>query len=142
MKNSDKQAPRSDTKAPSKKKSSNKMDDENYAAYQKWLRSKGFKELKQLALERDNYTCQVTGRRLEDLPPKCTLTAHHKKYDNCGKGDESELNDIIILSSSAHRAIHSYPSHLRLFTDKSKVKANIENFNPNMECKIKGYSGS
>lgn len=135
-KNEGKTNARSDTNVPKPKKTQNKETDPNYAAYQKWVKSKGFKQLKQLALERDGYRCQVTGRTIDELPEKCTLTAHHMSYKNCGKGDQSELNDIIILSSSAHRAIHSYKSHLRLFTDKSQVKENIEKYNPNMECRI------
>lgn len=137
-KNSNKTDARSDTTQPSKRKQ-NKKDDPNYAAYQKWVKSKGFKQLRQLALERDGYRCMVTGRHLDELPEKQTLCAHHKSYKNCGKGDESELNDLIILSSSAHRAIHSYRSHLNLFTDKSKVKENIEKYNPNLECKVYPY---
>ena len=136
-KNSNKQSARSDTTAPKPKKTQNKKSDPNYAAYEKWVKSKGFKELRELALERDGYTCQVTGRTIDELPDKVFLCAHHKKYDNCGKGDESELADLIIISSSAHRAIHSAKSHLKLFTDKSKVKENIEKYNPNMECMVK-----
>lgn len=125
---------RSDVKVP--KKAQNKPKDPNYALYQRWLRSKGFKELKSLAMERDNNSCRCCGRTLEEIEgTKIALQAHHRKYDNVGKGNEEELEDLTILCSVCHRGLHSAASNLRRFTDKHWVEQNIKN-NPDMKCNI------
>lgn len=119
------------------KKAQNKPSNPAYDTYQKWVKSKGFKELRNLALERDNYTCQFCGRTIEEIEgTKINLQAHHKTYENVGKGDEDELKDLIIVCNVCHKNIHSAKSNLRRFTDKSHILNNIKN-NLKFECKIK-----
>lgn len=126
---------RNDVKKP--KKAQNKPVDENYALYQKWIKSKGFKELREVALERDKHTCQFCGRTLEEIADKkITLQAHHKSYRNVGKGNEEELGDIITCCAVCHKGMHSAPSNLRRFTDKSPIQDNIKT-NPQMLCNLR-----
>ena len=119
------------------KKPQNKPSNPAYDTYQKWVKSKGFKELREYALARDNYTCQFCNRTIEEIADKkITLQVHHKSYNNVGKGNEEELKDVIVLCSVCHKNCHSAPSNLRRFTDKSPVLENIKH-NPNMVCNIK-----
>lgn len=119
------------------KKPQNKPSNPAYDAYQKWVKSKGFKELREYALERDNYTCQFCNRNIEEIgDKKITLQVHHKTYRNVGKGNEEELNDVIVLCSVCHKNCHSAPSNLRRFTDKTPILENIKQ-NPLHLCKIR-----
>ena len=118
------------------KKTQNKPSNPIYDLYQKWVKSKGFKELREYALDRDNHTCQFCNRTIEEISDKkITLQLHHKTYDNIGKGNEEELNDLITLCSVCHKNCHNAPSNLRRFTDKTPIVDNIR-INPNMLCKI------
>ena len=110
------------------KKPSNKPNDPIYKEYQKWLRSKQFKGLRDRMLERDGYACRCCGRTLEEIAdnPKISLQAHHRSYRYVGLGDERELGDLITLCSVCHRATHSAKSNLRRFTDKSPILENTK----------------
>lgn len=74
--------------------------------YQAYLRSSWFKRVKEVVMERDNHRCQCcntpdTERR---------MNVHHKCYDHIG--DElNHLDDMILLCSVCHRAIHSAPAN-------------------------------
>lgn len=119
------------------KKPQNKPADPHYALYQKWVKSKGFKELREKALKRDEYRCQFCGRTIEEIADKkISLQAHHITYTNVGRGDEKELKDLIICCSVCHKNCHSAPSNLRRFTDKHFIEENIKH-NPQMECLVK-----
>lgn len=98
-----------------------------YRKYQKYIKSKPFKELKEKILERDNYKCQFCGRTLEEIADnkKITLQAHHNSYENLGKCNGEEMNDIITLCSVCHNACHKAKSNLRRFSDKSKINDNL-----------------
>lgn len=126
-KNKDDLSPKA-VRKPQNKPSRNKKDDPIYREYQKWLRSKEFKGLRDKMLERDNYTCQFCGRTQEEIGdnPKISLQAHHKLYRYLGLGDERELGDLVTLCSVCHRACHSAKSNLRRFTDKSPILENIK----------------
>lgn len=99
-----------------------------YKKYQKYLKSKEFKQLRDEVLKRDNYTCRVCGRTLEEIADnkKITLQAHHAKYDNLGKNNDEEMNDIITLCSVCHNAIHKAPSNLRRFVNKEYINNNLK----------------
>lgn len=121
------------TKTPKAKKN----ESEEYKLYQKWVKSKGFRALRLILLERDGYKCRCCSRTEEEIAdnPKITLQAHHSSYHNVGKGNEEELNDLVCLCSVCHRAVHAAKSNLRRFTDKTPILENIKS-NPNLECKI------
>lgn len=114
----------------------NKKDNPTYQKYEKWVKSRGFKALRAHLLERENYTCQGCGRTLEEITEsgkKITLQAHHRSYRYVGLGDERELSDLTCLCSVCHKGLHSAPSNLRRFTDKSPIENNLKE-NPEMRC--------
>lgn len=115
-------------------KTPKKPESEEYKAYQKWIKSHKFRELREKMLQRDNFRCRFCGRTMEEIAdnPKITLQAHHIRYDNCGKGNEEELEDLITLDSVCHRACHSAKSNLSRFKDKSKVLQNLKLYNPDV----------
>lgn len=109
-----------------KSNTQNKLKNPYYLAYQKYIKSKAFKELRDKALERDEYKCKCCGRTLEEIEnSNITLQAHHSSYKNLGKCDESELNDLIILCSVCHHAIHYATSNLNRFSNKTSIKNNL-----------------
>lgn len=116
---------RNDVKQP--KKPQNKPSDPVYSVYQKYIKSKEFKELREKMLERDGHRCKFCGRTIEEIADKkISLQAHHSTYENLGKCNEEELNDLITCCSVCHKAMHSAPSNLRRFTDKSPILNNIK----------------
>lgn len=120
-----------------KKPAAPKKKEPEYELYQKWVRSKGFKQLRLIMLERDNYRCKFCGRTQEEIEgSKITLQAHHSQYRHVGLGDERELEDLITCCSVCHKNCHSAKSNLRRFTDKTAIFDNIKE-NPQLECKIK-----
>jgi len=111
-----------------KKKSQNKPKDPAYAAYQKYIKSKEFKELRKKVLQRDGFRCQVCGRTIEEISDsgkKLSLQCHHKSYEHVGKHNEEEFNDLITLCNVCHNAMHKAPSNLRRLSDKSPILKNI-----------------
>lgn len=104
-----------------------RKDLETYKKYQKYIKSKPFKELRDNVLERDGYRCRVCGRTLEEIADnkKITLQAHHNSYENLGKCNGEEMNDLLTLCSVCHNAIHKAKSNLRRFTDKSPINDNL-----------------
>lgn len=125
MKNDKKKAARSDT---TKKKAVKKPVSEEYRLYQRWIRSKAFKELRSEVLERDGYTCAFCGRTIQEIEgTKLTLQCHHRSYVNVGKGNEEEKKDLITVCSACHRAAHNAPSNRRRFTDKHWIIDNMKN---------------
>lgn len=109
------------------KKPQNKLKDPVYALYQKYIKSKEFKELREKVLNRDNYRCKFCGRTLEEIEgTKLSLQAHHSDYRNLGKCNEDEMADIITLCSVCHKSMHSAPSNLRRFTDKTPIINNYK----------------
>lgn len=115
-------------KAVKAKRNKNKGDDPIYKEYQKWLRSKEFKGLRDRMLERDGYACRCCGRTEEEIAdnPKISLQAHHRSYRYLGLGDDRELGDLVTLCSVCHRAVHSAKSNLRRFTDKTPILGNTK----------------
>lgn len=116
---------RNDTK---KKKHQNKSKDPIYDAYQKYIKSKAFKELRKLVLDRDKHTCQVCGRKIDENTDakKMNLQVHHRSYEHLGMCDELEMADLITLCNICHRSIHSAISNLRRFSDKSQILENLK----------------
>lgn len=120
---------RSDTSVKAtKKKSQNKPKDPAYQAYQKYIKSKEFKVLRDKVLERDNHRCQACGRTIEEISmsgKKLSLQCHHKSYQHVGKNNEEEFNDLITLCNICHNAMHKAPSNLKRFSDKTPILKNL-----------------
>lgn len=124
-----KEVTRSDTSPKAQpKKPQNKKGDPVYDAYQKYIKSKDFKGLRERLLERDNYTCRGCGRTREEIEEsgkKITLQAHHIRYNNVGKCNDEELDDLTCLCSVCHKGVHSAKSNLNRFKDKHWIIDNI-----------------
>ena len=82
---------RSDTKQPSKRKAKSQRA-LIYAAY---IRSKQFKEVKDIVRERQNNRCPICG---EEFTEQNNGTCHHKNYEWAGYGGEKEETTGALLS--------------------------------------------
>ena len=79
--------------------------------------------MREKALERDGHRCQFCNRSDEEIADnkKINLQIHHKCYDHLGDYDENELDDVITTCNICHKSMHSAPSNLRRFSDKSHI---------------------
>ena len=98
-----------------------KKDSEEYKKYQKYLKSKEFKALRDRVLERDGYRCRFCGRTLEEISEnkKISLQAHHSSYEHLGECNDLEYNDLVTLCSVCHNACHKAKSNLGRFKNKN-----------------------
>lgn len=111
---------RSDVKDKPK---SNRQSPE-YKAYQKYLRSDKFKEVKTAVHIRDGERCTCCHRTAGG---KITLQVHHTEYTHLGCGDEREINDCILICNICHKAISSAKGNLGYWRDKSPILTNLHN---------------
>lgn len=94
-----------------------KKKSEEYLKYQRYIKSKEFKEnVRDKVLERDNYMCQTCGRTLDDVK---SLSCHHRCYDHLFCNDIREINDCITLCMYCHKHIHSCVSNYQRFKHKN-----------------------
>jgi len=66
--------------------------------YDKYLRSKHWKNTRQKALDRADHQCQLCANK------DAVLDVHHNNYNNVGK---EENKDLIVLCRPCHRKFHS-----------------------------------
>lgn len=98
---------------PKSQPSKAKQRDEEYLKYQRYLRSKQFKEVKKLVWDRDEGTCQFCGRKQSD---GVTLSVHHRNYSHLFEGGEAEAKDCILICSREHKMLHSMKCNYRWFS--------------------------
>ena len=97
-----KETTRSDTSkkaAPSK----NKLKMLRQREYTKYLRSKQFKEVKDIVYARQGGICPICGELIDAAHPG---SAHHRSYKYAGMGEEIEANDVVYIHSEEHISIH------------------------------------
>lgn len=97
-----KETVRSDTSkkaAPSK----NKLKMERQRQYTKYLRSKQFKEVKDIVYARQGGICPICGEMIDADHPG---SAHHRSYKYAGMGGEIEAQDVVYIHSEEHISIH------------------------------------
>lgn len=117
MKNSDKQSARSDTTQPSKRKQYTK----EYLEYKEHLKSKEFKEVRKIVLERDK-CCQFCGRTEDELVlkngKKLSFNVHHlpEGYKHLKDKPEDEAKYCRLYCSACHAAAHRAASNRTRFT--------------------------
>lgn len=72
--------------------------DKKRAAY---MRSKEWKEVRELVLDRDRHHCMCCGRGEDEV----VLTVHHNTYKHLYE-ETGHLDDLITVCSVCHLAIH------------------------------------
>lgn len=111
--------PRSDTNQPPKKK----QRSEAYLNYQRYIRSKKFKAVREAVLERDGHRCQFCNRTAEETQ----LCCHHRTYEHLFEGGEAEIADCITLCSTDHKALHSVKRNYKQFSKKTPKNSTADN---------------
>lgn len=101
-----------------------KKRDEEYLKYQRYIRSKAFKEVKKLVWERDNGECQFCGRKPSD---GVTLSVHHKCYRHLYEGGEKEAADCILICSREHKRLHDMKCNYKWFSRNNPRNRKEEN---------------
>lgn len=101
-------------------KTKRKQKSEAYLAYQRYIRSKAFAEVKKALIEKDGYRCKCCGRTEE-------LSAHHSTYDILYHELEgNNLDKMVLLCKYCHRAIHRVPSNYKRFNFKKNNEDNTD----------------
>lgn len=91
---------RSDT---SKKATANQLKKVRAQVYTKYLRSKQFKEVKDIVYARQGGICPICGELIDADHPG---SAHHRSYKYAGMGGEIEAQDVVYIHSEEHISIH------------------------------------
>ena len=97
-----KETVRSDTSkkaVPSK----NKLKTLRQREYTKYLRSKQFKEVKDIVYARQGGICPICGDLIDSEHPG---SAHHRSYKYAGMGGEIEAQDVVYIHTEEHISIH------------------------------------
>ena len=90
-----------------------KQRNEEYLAYQRYIRSKAFKDnVKKVVEERDGHKCMTCGRTRADGVQLC---CHHRTYEHLFANDETEVGDCVTLCKICHKGIHSMRSNYQRF---------------------------
>lgn len=124
MKNDNKTSARSDTTQPSSTiQSKSKKRDEEYLAYQRYIRGKEWKSIRDRVLERDGYRCQCCSRSVEEDGQDIGLSVHHSTYSILYHETEGDnLKYLVTLCKYCHKGIHSVKSNYKRFNMKGKVE--------------------
>lgn len=88
---------------------SKKKDSEQYKKYQKYIKSKEFKEnVRTKVLERDNHRCVACSRTEDEAPLSC----HHSRYDNLFHNDQTEIDDCVKCAPQAYMFVNKSIANL------------------------------
>lgn len=93
---------------------SKKEESPEYKAYKKYIRSKEWKEIAQLVLERDHYRCRFCGRTAEEAK----LSVHHSTYENLFN-EKDHLDDLITICQIDHICLHRNRNNWQRFKIQS-----------------------
>lgn len=86
---------------------------ERSKAYSKYLRSKQFKEVKDIVRVRQNNICPICG---EEFTEDDMGTAHHKNYRWAGYGGENEADTVVLIHKYEHQMIHRHPRSYKIYS--------------------------
>lgn len=95
-----KETVRSDTSA---KGIAKKLKNERAREYSKYLRSKKFKEVKDIVYARQGGICPICGDVIDSEHPG---SCHHRSYRYAGMGGEIEAQDCVFIHRDEHIQIH------------------------------------
>ena len=103
---------RSDTSEKSQK-SNTQLKNERALIYQRYLRSKQFKEVREIVRARQNNRCPICG---EEFTEDDMGTAHHKNYTWAGYGGEKEADTVVLIHKYEHQMIHRHPKAYKTYS--------------------------
>lgn len=81
----------------------NKLKTLRQREYTKYLRSKQFKEVKEIVYKRQGGICPLCGEMIDSEHPG---TCHHQDYKYAGMGGEIEAAHCVYLHKEDHLSIH------------------------------------
>ena len=108
-----KETVRSDTSEKAQK-SRSQIRNERARIYTKYLRSKQFKEVRDIVRARQNNRCPICGEEFTDENPG---VCHHRCYVWAGYGGEKEADCCVMIHSWEHQAIHRHRKSFKLYSD-------------------------
>ena len=94
-------------------RSKRKVKCKAYLKYQRYLRTKKWREIRDLVLERDEHRCVCCSRTER-------LTVHHSCYDHL-YNEREHLKELVTLCVVCHSQIHRSPSNYQRFKMKETV---------------------
>ena len=103
---------RNDTSSPSKRK----LKSNRALVYSSYIRSKQFKEVREIVRQRQNNICPICG---EEFTEKNNGTCHHRYYEWAGYGGEKEADCCVMIHTYEHTAIHKHPKSFGVYSDKN-----------------------
>lgn len=81
--------------------------------YQRYIRSKKFKEVRDIVRARQNNICPICG---EEFTEDDMGTAHHKNYTWAGYGGEKEADTVVLIHKYEHQMIHRHPKAYKIYS--------------------------
>lgn len=81
--------------------------------YQRYIRSKKFKEVRDIVRERQNNICPICG---DEFTEDDMGTAHHKNYTWAGYGGEKEADTVVLIHKYEHQMIHRHPQAYKIYS--------------------------
>ena len=102
---------RSDTSKKAAPK--NKVRSERALIYRRYIRSKQFKEVREIVRERQNNICPICG---DEFTEDDMGTAHHKNYRWAGYGGEKEADTVVLIHKYEHQMIHRHPKAYKIYS--------------------------
>ena len=107
-----KETTRSDTSEKSQK-SKTQLKNERARIYQRYLRSKQFKEVREIVRVRQNNICPICG---EEFTEDDMGVAHHKTYRMAGYGGEKEADTVVLIHKYEHQMLHRHPKAYKIYS--------------------------
>lgn len=101
---------RSDT---SKKATANQLKKVRAQVYTKYLRSKQFKDVKDIVFKRQGGICPLCGEPIDAEHPG---TCHHRDYRYAGMGGEIEAAHCVYMHLWEHQALHRHKSSFGVYS--------------------------
>lgn len=102
---------RSDTSK--KAASQDNVRSERALIYQRYIRSKKFKEVREIVRERQNNICPICG---DSFTEDDMGTAHHKSYKWAGYGGDKEADTVVLIHKYEHQMIHRHPKAYKIYS--------------------------
>ena len=103
---------RSDTSEKAQK-SNTQLKNERARIYQRYLRSKQFKEVREIVRVRQNNICPICG---DEFTEDDMGTAHHKNYTWAGYGGEKEADTVVLIHKYEHQMLHRHPKAYKTYS--------------------------